>query len=1186
MLSITAASLGDLYTGSDASSPQDFFEFGGYTFFRATNATSGSELWRTDGTAGGTQLFKDLNPGAASSQPGDFVKFSDTKFFFTAADATNGAELWVSDGTVAGTQLFVDINPGAAGSYPTELTMSGGKLYFSAQTAASGVELWVSDGTTGGTRLVGEINAGAASSSPAWLVDVGGTLFFTATSSAYGKELWKSNGTSGTTTMVKDIYPGSVGSNPGTLTALGSLVIFVASDNSYGQEVWRSDGTSAGTYLLKDIRSGADGSSTYGMVECNGAVYFDADDGALFGQGSYGTELWKTDGTTSGTVLVKDINPGVADSFPVGMTNANGVLYFQAEDEEHGVELWKSDGTAAGTVLVKDIYPGTEWSDPLDFAPLGGYLLFAARDASGGRELWRTAGTATTTVRVMDINPGTGSSNPSLLTASNGKVFFSASNGTAGAEPWVAAFTGTNSPPSKPSLAPTTVAEGAAAGTAIAAISATDADYTADPTSEILTYTLVSGEGSYNNDAFTISGDQLITKSGIDYETLSAYWVRIRVTDLAGAYNEEAFRILVTDVNEPPYGLALSGTQTFAENVAVGTLVGTLSATDPESLAVTFELPTGFGDNWMFEIVGNQLKTKVLFDYEARPTYTIRVAAKDPAGNTATRDFTITLTNVNEAPTNIVLSNAAVAEHKPAGTYVGDFSTIDPDAGNTFTYSLVSGTGSADNSQFLINGTQLKTQAVFDYATRTSYSIRVRTVDQGGLSFEKVFTVTVTRDNHAPTDITLSANTTPEMQPKQTLIGYLSTNDPDTWDTITYTLVPEYGNPSNTYDNWLFTITGNQLRNAELLDYESRSLYTIRVRATDLAGEWWEKVFQIQVTDLPDGGPVTIGLFDPSLSYFYLRNSNTTGGSDISFGYGAPNAGWQVFVGDWNGDGHAGVGLFDPHTSTFYLTNNYTNGYAEYTFGYGAPNGGWTPIVGDWDGNGTDGVGLYDPHTSTFYLTNTLQSGFAEYTFGYGVPNGGWKPIVGDWNGDRAFGVGLYDPSASQFYLVNALASGFADHTFGYGLPNGGWTPIVGDWNGDGRAGVGLFAPESSSFYLTNRFVSGTAEYTFGYGAPYGGWKPLVGDWDGSGDDGVGLYSPADSVFYLTNSLLGGTAEYTAAFGGPGCQPIVGHWQTPNKAAALSASAVDQVDLAALAAAELDPSASLGGLADPLAPLV
>lgn len=99
----------------------------------------------------------------------------------------------------------------------------------------------------------------------------------------------------------------------------------------------------------------------------------------------------------------------------------------------------------------------------------------------------------------------------------------------------------------------------------------------------------------------------------------------------------------------------------------------------------------------------------------------------------------------NQAPTNIALSNTSIPENQPINTVVGTLSTTDPDAGNTFTYTLVAGTGSADNGSFNISGAQLRTSAVFDYEVKNSYNIRIRVTDQGGLTFERAFVISVTQ---------------------------------------------------------------------------------------------------------------------------------------------------------------------------------------------------------------------------------------------------------------------------------------------------------------------------------------------------------------------------------------------------------------------------------------------------------
>jgi len=105
---------------------------------------------------------------------------------------------------------------------------------------------------------------------------------------------------------------------------------------------------------------------------------------------------------------------------------------------------------------------------------------------------------------------------------------------------------------------------------------------------------------------------------------------------------------------------------------------------------------------------------------------------------------------VNEAPMDVALVGARVLENQAAGTSVGVFSTSDRDAGDSFSYSFVAGASSADNASFTISGNRLKTSAAFDFETKSSYSIRVRTTDSGARSFEQAFTISVGNLNEAP----------------------------------------------------------------------------------------------------------------------------------------------------------------------------------------------------------------------------------------------------------------------------------------------------------------------------------------------------------------------------------------------------------------------------------------------------
>jgi Cadherin domain len=157
----------------------------------------------------------------------------------------------------------------------------------------------------------------------------------------------------------------------------------------------------------------------------------------------------------------------------------------------------------------------------------------------------------------------------------------------------------------------------------------------------------------------------------------------------------------------------------------------------------------GDSDNGSFVLDGSngQLRTAASFDYKTKRSYSIGVAAR-PDGVSSevaygARTLTISVTDVNDPLTDISLSNASVAEKQPVGTSVGTLSTTDQDAGDTFTYSLVSGDGSSDNRAFSIDGSTLRTAASFDYVAKSSYSIRVRSTDSGGKSIEHVFNIIV-----------------------------------------------------------------------------------------------------------------------------------------------------------------------------------------------------------------------------------------------------------------------------------------------------------------------------------------------------------------------------------------------------------------------------------------------------------
>merc|ERR1712018_980063 len=197
-------------------------------------------------------------------------------------------------------------------------------------------------------------------------------------------------------------------------------------------------------------------------------------------------------------------------------------------------------------------------------------------------------------------------------------------------------------------------------------------------------------------------------------------------------------------------------------------------------------------------------------------------------------------------PTDLDLDNTTLDENATPNSVVGQFSTTDPDSGDSFTYALVSGTGDTDNSAFTISGNQLQINTTPDFESQSSYSIRVETTDGSGASYQKQLTINVNDVNEAPTDLLLDNTTLDENATPNSVVGTFSTTDPDSGDSFTYALVSGTGDT----DNSDFTISGNQLQINTPPDFESQSSYSIRVETTDLSGASYQKQLTINVNDV------------------------------------------------------------------------------------------------------------------------------------------------------------------------------------------------------------------------------------------------------------------------------------------------------------------------------------------------
>lgn len=389
---------------------------GDHAVFSVGSRENGPEIWTTDGTPRGTSLLSRVGEGPGA-YPRSLTPFRDGVLFFTCSgyDSSASAIPWYSDGTRDGTQPLATVKIKCEDA---RAQPAGDLALFVAQeTWGDPYQVWRTDGTPAGTFPLTRLDWGE---SPQGLGSFRGKLVFT-TYRSDGSRFWTSDGTPGGTSPWFDAP--ALGATE--LRAEGDGLFFLAeTPDHYQPSLWRTDGTTRGTVQLP------------GMNTATGLIPFD---GAFFAMAS-GT-LAKTDGTPEGTRVIL---PNSSSPEPIleikGLTSFAGSLFFFARFyDSQGRSVWflyRSDGTAAGTLRVQ----GPQLTDLPYGAPqpvvAGGFLYFVAADEVHGQELWRTDGTAAGTVLIEDLLPGAGSSEPRDLTASGGRLFFTAGSGGPGRELW------------------------------------------------------------------------------------------------------------------------------------------------------------------------------------------------------------------------------------------------------------------------------------------------------------------------------------------------------------------------------------------------------------------------------------------------------------------------------------------------------------------------------------------------------------------------------------------------------------------------------------------------------------------------------------------------------------------------------------------------------------------------------
>ncbi len=316
------------------------------------------------------------------------------------------------------------------------------------------------------------------------------------------------------------------------------------------------------------------------------------------------------------------------------------------------------------------------------------------------------------------------------------------------------------------------------------------------------------------------------------------------VADPDNARDTGLVQVNVANVNDAPTDIALSAAS-VGETAVAGTVVGTLASVDidPGDVAAFELLDSAQG---LFRIVGDALQVAdgALFDFETVSSHDVTVRATDSGGAFVERTFTIAVSDENEAPTEISLSNAAVRENAPAQAVVGTLAAADQDLNDTASFTLLDDAG----GRFQLAGATVRVAdgTLLDHEAAASHEITVRVTDSGGLSLVQSLTVLVGDRNEAPTGILLTNAAVDENAPTGTVVGSFSAQDVDAGDTAGFALLDDAGGR--------FRIVGDQLQVADgsLLDFETTTSHVVVVQVLDSGGLPFQTEITVAVNDLAE----------------------------------------------------------------------------------------------------------------------------------------------------------------------------------------------------------------------------------------------------------------------------------------------------------------------------------------------
>ncbi len=357
-------------------------------------------LWRLDLT---TFLPEKLTPADNSTWIWDFGVFDlnilDDRLYFMYYEEQTGYEIWQSDGTTAGTELFVDFDAGD-GQGASHISVYDDHLYFVSSATSDGLNLYRTSGTVDNIeKITYNLEQYNISAIARYIVE-GDDIYLAMINEEYGREIWKTNIDQGTTSMIGEVVPGPEDGIPSGFiwTIQNDLLFFTAETEEAGTELWISDGAPSNTRLIEDLYAGMEGSEISTLIPVGSKLYFDADDKAV------GQELRRYDFEDEEIRLVSDINSSSSgSSWPSDFYQLNDKLIFSAFVDCIGRELFSTEGSALSTTLLNDFLKGKEFGPFFYLQELNGKLYFPITNTFGTYSAyWSTDGTMDGTSYAFD----------------------------------------------------------------------------------------------------------------------------------------------------------------------------------------------------------------------------------------------------------------------------------------------------------------------------------------------------------------------------------------------------------------------------------------------------------------------------------------------------------------------------------------------------------------------------------------------------------------------------------------------------------------------------------------------------------------------------------------------------------------------------------------------------------------